>query len=91
MNTRTTIRLPEELLRRAKRRAAVEGRTFTSLVEDGLRHVVDGPREQRRRHIELPVSTATGGFKPGMENMSFSQIEELEDLDYIERLKNGFK
>jgi len=92
MTERTTVRLPEELLRRAKRKAAAEGRTRTSLIEDGLRLVVLEKREKRAtRKISLPVSSATGGFRPGMENMTFSQLEELDDLEYIERLGEGFK
>jgi predicted transcriptional regulator len=34
---RTTVRLPEELKRRAMRVAADKGRTLTSLIEEGLR------------------------------------------------------
>lgn len=44
---RTTINLPDGLVEAAKARAAAEGRTFTSLVEEGLREVVlraDAPR-----------------------------------------------
>jgi toxin-antitoxin system PIN domain toxin len=41
---RTTVRLPPELLRRAKRKAAAEGRTLTSLIEDGLWLVVAEPQ-----------------------------------------------
>lgn len=37
---RTTINLPDGLAEAAKARAAVEGRTFTSLVEEGLRTVL---------------------------------------------------
>jgi hypothetical protein len=37
---RTTINLPEALAEAAKARAAAEGRTFTSLVEEGLRTVL---------------------------------------------------
>jgi hypothetical protein len=40
MIQRTTVRLPEDLLKRAKRKAAAEGRTLTSLIEDGLRRVI---------------------------------------------------
>ena len=40
MTERTTARLPEELMNRARRKAAAEGRTLTSLIEDGLRAVV---------------------------------------------------
>ncbi len=37
MAERMTVRLPAELLRRAKRKAAAEGRSLTALIEDGLR------------------------------------------------------
>ncbi len=37
---RTTINLPDGLGEAAKQRAAKEGRTFTSLVEEGLRAVL---------------------------------------------------
>lgn len=37
---RTTINLPDPLARAVKERAAVLGRTFTSLVEEGLRMVL---------------------------------------------------
>jgi hypothetical protein len=92
MAERTTVRLPEELLRRAKRKAAAEGRTLTSLIEDGLRLVVSNKRDASKSERILPrISTATGGFRPGFENMTFSQLEELDDLEYIERMRKGFK
>ncbi len=49
MNERTTVRLPKELLRRAKRKAADEGRTLTALIEEGLRRVVSERAPPRRR------------------------------------------
>jgi hypothetical protein len=92
MIERTTVRLPKELLQRARIKAAEEGRTLTSLIEDGLRTVVDEHRPvPRSRRVRIPVSSATGGFKPGMEHMTFSELEELDDLEYVERLKRGFE
>jgi ribbon-helix-helix CopG family protein len=86
---RTTIRLPEDLLRRAKRKAAAEGRTLTALIEDGLRSVVDErPKPTRRRRVALPVSKAKGWLKPGMDLTRFSDYQEMEDLEYVERLQN---
>ncbi len=41
---RTTINLPDGLAREAKARAAAEGRTFTSLLEEGLRSVLADDR-----------------------------------------------
>jgi hypothetical protein len=38
---RTTINLPDGLAEEAKARARERGRTFTSLVVDGLRRVLD--------------------------------------------------
>lgn len=40
MTERTTIRLPQELLSRAKRKAVAEHRTLTSLIEERLRLLV---------------------------------------------------
>ena len=51
---RTTINLPDALAEAAKRRAADEGRTFTSVVEEGLRAVLEAPPE-RHSPRELPA------------------------------------
>lgn len=86
------MRLPEELLRRAKRKAADEGRTLTALIEDGLRLVVS-ERPQKPKHLRgpVPVSKATGGLRPGIDLTRFSDIQGMDDLEYAERLKRGFK
>ncbi|MFL5082890.1 MAG: hypothetical protein ACJ8DU_23525 [Microvirga sp.] len=88
MAERTTVRLPAELLARAKRKAAADGRTLTSLIEDGLRHVVSEDRRPvQRKRIALPVSKATGGFRVDL--TSFSALQELEDLEYLEHMKRS--
>lgn len=88
MTERTTVRLPDELLARAKRKAAAEGRTLTSLIEDGLRAVVDErPKPTKARRVVLPVSKATGGLMPGVDLTRFSDYQEMEDLEYVERMK----
>jgi hypothetical protein len=91
MIKRTTVRLPAELLRKAKRKADAEGRTLTALMEDGLRYVVsDKPTSERKPRPEIPISKASGGMMPGITNPR-RDIEELDDLEYIERLNRGFK
>jgi hypothetical protein len=85
MPERTTVRLPEELLARAKRKAAAEGRTLTSLIEDGLRIVTAEERKPVQKRVLPPISKATGGFKVDL--TSFSALQELEDLEYVERMK----
>jgi hypothetical protein len=90
MIERTTVRLPKDLLNRARRKAAAEGRTLTSLIEDGLRMAV-GERQKGRsakRDIELPVSSVAGGPLPGIDISDSAAIQEMEDLEYIERMKH---
>jgi hypothetical protein len=65
MFERTTVRLPQDLLARAKRKAAAEGRTLTSLIADGLRLMIAENRKGGTgKRLPPPVSTAIGGFMP---------------------------
>jgi hypothetical protein len=85
---RTTIRLPEELLKQAKRRASEEGRTLTDLIEDGLRAVLARKASVSKRERVLPrVSKATGGLRPGIDLTKSSEYQEVEDLEYVARMK----
>ena len=86
---RTTVRLSPDLLRRAKRKAAAEDRTLTSLIEEGLRAVVDKrPKPGKGKRILPRVSKATGGLMPGVDLTRFSDYQEQEDLEYVERMKH---
>lgn len=86
MAERTTVRLPEDLLRRARIKAAAEGSTLTALIEDGLRLVVTGAPAEASAKRKLPrTSKATGGLLPGV---TLREAEELEDLEYFERMKH---
>jgi hypothetical protein len=88
MNERTTIRLPEDLLSRAKRKAAAEGRTLTSLIEEGLRLVVAEQRRTIKAKRILPrISKATGGPMPGIDLTDLSALQEVDDLEYVDRMK----
>ena len=92
MTERTTVRLPGDLLRRAKRKAAEEGRTLTSLIEDGLRQVLlDNRKAAASRRIVLPVSKAAGGLMPGVDISNSAALQESDDLEYGGRLKRGFQ
>jgi hypothetical protein len=76
---RTTIRVPPALLKRAKKRAADENRTFTSLVEEGLALVLTRAAKTRRRRVDLPVSRAAGGVRPGVDVNRSSDLEAVMD------------
>jgi hypothetical protein len=73
---RTTIRLPEDLLRKAKKQAAEKGTTLTSLIEEGLKTVLAGPRHAADVRLRLPVSKASGGTLPGVDLNRSSDLED---------------
>lgn len=74
---RTTVRLSEELLRKAKKKAAEKGRTLTSLIEEGLNVVLAEPgRPRRRAQVQLPVSKASGGALPGIDLNRSSDLDD---------------
>ncbi len=58
---RTTINLPDALAEAAKTKAAAEGRTFTSVVEEGLRTVIESGTEPPGAPERLPTSGRPGG------------------------------
>ena len=89
MIQRTTVRLPAELIRRAKRKAAEEGRTLTALIEDSLREAVADKRPKKSRSAgRIPVSKATGGTWPGIDISNSAAMQEMDDLEYLARMKH---
>ena len=76
---RTTVRLRDDLLKRAKRRAAEEGRTLTSIIEEGVVLVLGSSTPKRRAPIPLPVSQAGGGVMPGVDLNRSSDLETVMD------------
>jgi Family of unknown function (DUF6364) len=88
MRQRTTVRLPKDLLARAKRKAAAQGRSLTALIEDGLRRVMADNRTAGERERSLPpISKATGGLMPGINLTDSSALQEIDDLEYVERMR----
>lgn len=88
MTERTTVRLPGDLVRRAKRRAAADGRTLTSLIEDGLRTVLTQSNPAVKKKRVMPrVSKAVGRLAPGADVTRSSSLQEIDDLEYAERMK----
>jgi hypothetical protein len=64
---RITVTLDDDLLLRAKRLAARQHRTLTSVLEDALRAALSqAAAAPRRRHTTLPVSTQPPGLLPGV-------------------------
>ena len=79
---RTTVRLDEGLLTKAKQEARKRGETLTSLMERGLRLAISGSHQHARRgRVRLPASKATGGVRPGINLDDTSAV--LDHLDDI--------
>lgn len=74
---RTTVRIKDDLLQRARKRATEEGRTLTSLIEDGLVLVLTKSKVARRKRVVLPVSKASGGVLPGVDLNRSGDLEEV--------------
>jgi hypothetical protein len=90
MIERTTVRLPEDLLGRAKRKAAAQGRTLTSLIEEGLRRALAEHREPAKGKRVLPrVSTASGGVLPGVDLSDSARLQDVDDREYVARMKRS--
>jgi hypothetical protein len=65
---RTTVRLDEALLQRARREAARRGVTLTSLIEQGLELALRRPLKRSERvAVKLPECRAGGGTLPGVD------------------------
>ncbi|MGO9400956.1 MAG: hypothetical protein ACLP19_24400 [Xanthobacteraceae bacterium] len=74
---------------RAKRKAAAERRTLTSLIEEGLRLVVsDNARKAKTKRVLPRYSDAVGGPLPGIDISDSAALQEMEDIEYVERMKH---
>jgi hypothetical protein len=82
---RTTIDLPDELLRQVKAKAALDGMKLkdliTRFVEQGLRpNALPNVAPPRRRRSELPVArAATGRTIPARTNADLQRILDEEE------------
>jgi hypothetical protein len=76
---RITIRLPDNLLLKARRKAADEGRTLSSVIIGALETALAEPKLARRTRVRLPVSRASGGTLPGVDlNRSGDLLDHME-------------
>ncbi|HVE51519.1 MAG TPA: DUF2191 domain-containing protein [Casimicrobiaceae bacterium] len=77
---RTTVRLDDALMQRARREASKRGTTLTALIEQGLRMVLRAPADAARRpRVVLPVSPERGGTQPGVDlDDTSSLIDRME-------------
>ena len=74
---RTTVSLSDNLLKQAKKRAADEGCTLTSLIEDALTLIVAKQKARLEERVEIPVSKASGGVLQGVDLNRSSDLEDV--------------
>lgn len=78
---RTTIRLPDQLLAKAKQQAAAGGITLNDLVVDAL-HAALASRPARVSEPPRAWPTFHGdGVQPGVDLDSNAALEDLMDVD----------
>lgn len=73
---KTTIELPDELLIRAKQRAAELRRPLRALVADGLRLQLAQAARSKRRPAKIRWVTAPGGLPPGLDLSDRAKMHE---------------
>jgi len=80
---KTTLNLDDELLAQAKSRAALERKSLTRLIEEGLslRLRGAGARTGAKRARGLPVFTRGTGMRPGIDPASNRSMLDAADAD----------
>jgi hypothetical protein len=78
---KTTVEIPDALLREAKRVALQEKTTVRALIERGLRSVISG-RRSKDRFVLRAAGFRGDGLVAGR---SLSDWETIRDLSYSER------
>ena len=75
---RTTVRLDDDLYREVKARAAREGRTVASVLEDAVRIGMRRPADADARPF-VNKASGQGGLMPGVDLSDNASLSELLD------------
>ena len=73
---KTTIELPDDLLIRAKKRAAELRRPLRALIEEGLRARLEETRGKGRRRRKIRWVTAPGGLPADLDVADRERMHE---------------
>lgn len=76
---RTTIRLDDELLQRAKRAALDRGTTLTAVIEDALRRALSPEAVSSVEDVAIPTFRGEGGLQPGVDLDDTASLLDLMD------------
>jgi hypothetical protein len=82
---KTTLEIPDHLMRQLKERAARDGKTMSELVEGALRTLLEHKAEAR----ELPPlpTFKSGGFLVNIDNRAewYDQLDDADEADDVRR------
>lgn len=78
---RTTIRIDEELLKRAKQCALQQGKTLTAVIEDALRESLVWKKAFQKREPVRRETFAGEGLQPGVNLDDFAELLDLMESD----------
>lgn len=78
LTVRTTIRIDDDLYRRAKATAARRGQTVGALIEDAIRVALAPPRTPAEAVAELPVFGGSG-VMPGVDLADPRSLRDVMD------------
>jgi hypothetical protein len=76
---RTTIRLNDDLLTRAKEEAIKTGRTLTAVIEDSLRQTLASKTVKRKRRRTRLPSSGKGWLQPGVDLDRTADLLDIMD------------
>ena len=78
---KTTIELPDELVKQARRVAQQEGTSLRVLVEEGLQRSLEARRQAARRHLDFP-SYGGSGLTSEFQGAPWSRIRDEIYLEH---------
>jgi hypothetical protein len=80
---KTTLDIQDDLLAEAKAQAALERRSLTALIEDGLRLRLRKPQRgaAASKAPSLPIYRGKGGLLPGIDPTSNRSLFDAADDD----------
>jgi hypothetical protein len=87
---RTTLDLPDDLVKRAKITAVKRGSTLRDLVAEALRRLLaDQAAPQRKRMTQAPVKLPPGHTIPLRSNGEIAHLFAQEDITHLNDLYRG--
>ena len=80
MLVRTTLTLDDEMLRRARKKAAQENRPLKEIINEALRVGLDSGGQRRSAHFKFRLKTVKGRLMPGVDLTDRDKLFDLMEV-----------